>query len=176
MVQLAPAGAPGQLRAVMLKVALAILNRVLNFVLISIFAAMIGLICMEVFLRNWQGASLAWYDEVGRLLLIWATFLGAAVATRDGTHYCIDFSLPMRSSRARRISRLVSDFVVGFVAAVFIIKGVELCRLELTHRLAVTGISLAWQDAALVVGAILTLGFALQNMLKQTSPGTRVAG
>jgi TRAP-type C4-dicarboxylate transport system permease small subunit len=122
---------------------------------------------MEVFLRNWQGASLAWYDEVGRLLLVWATFLGAAVATRDGTHYCVDFFVNIRSGRARRITRFLNDLVIASVATIFVVKGVALCRLELSQRLAVTGLSVAWQDAALVVGSTLVIVFAIGNVLSQ---------
>jgi TRAP-type C4-dicarboxylate transport system permease small subunit len=159
---------------VLLAVSLAIVNRALNLVLTLVFAAMIGLICLEVFLRNWQGASLAWYDEVGRLLLVWATFLGAAVATRDGTHYCIDFLVKMQSGRARFLSKLITDLAVVLVACVFIVWGVALCRLELNHRLAVTGLSLVWQDAALVAGAALTMVFAMQNLFARKAAEERI--
>lgn len=51
------------------QVAAKTLNIALNVVLCGAFTTMIVLICLEVVLRNWKGASLAWYDEVGRLLL-----------------------------------------------------------------------------------------------------------
>jgi|SRR5579872_1487026 len=146
------------------------LNTVLDGVLCGAFATMILLICLEVFLRNWRGASLAWYDEVGRLLLVWCTFLGAAVATRNKAHYVIDlFDLGV-SRLMKGAIRRISGVVIASVALVFIFEGLELVRSEANQHLPVTGLSFAWLDAPLVVGSVLICIYSIGNLIATFRP------
>lgn len=141
------------------------LNTALDVVLSGAFAMMILLICLEVFLRNWRGASLAWYDEVGRLLLVWCTFLGAAVGTRNKAHYVIDL-FDLRLSRVpREIIAGVADVVVTGVALVFVVNGIGLVRSESNQHLPVTGLSFAWLDGPLVVGSVLICVYGIGNLV-----------
>lgn len=52
--------------------------------------AMIVLAAVQIALRNFWGAGLAWADEALRILVLWVTMLGAVAASRDQRHVSID--------------------------------------------------------------------------------------
>ena len=55
-----------------------------------LFLLIVVLTIAQVVWRFALNNPLVWSDEVARLLLIWMTFVTAAVVTYDGTHLCVD--------------------------------------------------------------------------------------
>lgn len=64
-----------------------VIDDTLDYALIGIIGAMALLVATNVFFRFVLNASIYWGDEVALILMVWLTFLGAAVATRDEEHY-----------------------------------------------------------------------------------------
>ncbi len=52
---------------------------------------MVGLICLEIFLRSVFGHSLQFADEVAAYLLVVITFLGFSASVRGGAMYRVEF-------------------------------------------------------------------------------------
>ena len=80
-----------------------ILDRALDALLFIVLGGMAGIVFVNVFCRFVLKFSLSWADEMAQVLMIWLTFLGAAVAMRDRMHYAFDYlvrSLPWRWQRA----------------------------------------------------------------------------
>ena len=66
------------------------------------FGLIVALTIAQVFFRFALDSPLIWSEELARLLLVWVTFVGAAVVAWDGTHLNVDvvFSrLPDRGSK-----------------------------------------------------------------------------
>lgn len=63
------------------------IDRSLDIALIAILGAMSLLVAINVFFRFVLNSSIYWGDEVALVLMVWLTFLGAAVATREKEHY-----------------------------------------------------------------------------------------
>ena len=73
------------------------LDAVLDGLLFVVLAAMTTIVSLNVFCRFVLKFSLSWADETAMILMVWLTFLGAAVAMRDRMHYAFDYlvrSLP----------------------------------------------------------------------------------
>lgn len=64
-----------------------VVDKALDITLVFILGAMSLLVATNVFFRFVLNASIYWGDEVALVLLVWLTFLGAAVATREDEHY-----------------------------------------------------------------------------------------
>jgi TRAP-type C4-dicarboxylate transport system permease small subunit len=62
-------------------------NKTLDVALILILGGMAILVAVNVFFRFVLDASIYWGDEVALVLMVWLTFLGAAVSTREKEHY-----------------------------------------------------------------------------------------
>lgn len=77
--------------------------------------ALVLLAVSQILLRNLFGVALLWGDPVIRHLVLWASFVGAAVATRQRRHLRIDAALRLLPSHARVI---VDGFGSLFACAV----------------------------------------------------------
>jgi C4-dicarboxylate transporter DctQ subunit len=70
--------------------------------LIALVSLMVGLAFAQVVLRNILRLGLPWADIVLRHMVLWAGFLGASLATRQGRHIAIDVVSRFLSAEARR--------------------------------------------------------------------------
>jgi len=64
-----------------------VFDKMLDVALILILGGMSVLVAVNVFFRFVLDASIYWGDEVALVLMVWLTFLGAAVSTRENEHY-----------------------------------------------------------------------------------------
>lgn len=80
-----------------------VIDKTLDISLIIILAAMTGIVAANVFCRFILGFSIYWGDELAQTLMVWLTFLGAAVAIRDGSHYTFSYLANKLKGRALRV-------------------------------------------------------------------------
>jgi TRAP-type transport system small permease protein len=78
--------------------------------LAALALGMAALIGTQVFFRYVLNNSIFWSEEVGRMCLVWLSFLGATAAYRRGAHIGIGFlveRLPREAQRASQVLVLV---------------------------------------------------------------------
>ncbi|MFQ5895283.1 MAG: TRAP transporter small permease [Nitrospinota bacterium] len=71
----------------------AALARVEGGLVVCLLAFMVGLAFLQVVLRNVFGTGILWADVFLRQLVLWVTFLGASLGSREGRHIRIDVLL-----------------------------------------------------------------------------------
>jgi len=71
----------------------AALDRGACWACIGLFAAILGIMVLQVAFRYVLNSPLVWTEELARILYIWACYLGAPVALRRGNHVTILFVL-----------------------------------------------------------------------------------
>ncbi len=76
-------------------------NRLIEWVLFGLGLSMALLIGLQVFFRYGLNHSLFWSEELGRMFLVWLTFLGATVAYKRQAHIGIDFLFLKAPARVR---------------------------------------------------------------------------
>jgi C4-dicarboxylate transporter, DctQ subunit len=94
------------------------LARVEGFVLSSCLLSMILLAFLQVIMRNVFNSGFGWADIILRSLVLWVGFLGAAVATKEGHHLCIDVAtkfIPGKFNQLVGITIHIFATVVTFV-------------------------------------------------------------
>ncbi len=116
-----------------------------------------------VFWRYVLGASLHWYDEVGRHLFIWMSFLGAAIAVKRNSHFGVDILVARFPPLLRLIAAWFSHLCILVFSAVILFHGINLVGVTRTHTTSALGYSLALVYAALPVGAALMILFTIRN-------------
>lgn len=84
------------------------LNRAVE-IAIGVLAMLMALVTgLQVFFRYVLNHSLFWSEEVGRILLVWITFLGATIAYRRKAHVGIDVVVRrMAPDKHRTLERLL---------------------------------------------------------------------
>jgi TRAP-type C4-dicarboxylate transport system permease small subunit len=85
-------------------------------VLLVIFlGTMVLLAFAQVVLRNVFGTGLIWGDTLVRHMVLWAGFVGGALATFEGRHISIDALTKFLSPRIRSIAGIITNLFAGVV-------------------------------------------------------------
>ncbi|MHA1567448.1 MAG: TRAP transporter small permease [Alphaproteobacteria bacterium] len=71
----------------------------------GMFATIVILTIAQVFFRFALDSPLVWSEELSRLLLVWVTFIGAAVVAWDGRHLVVDVMFIRLPARVREVVR-----------------------------------------------------------------------
>lgn len=89
------------------------IDKVEDWMLISMLAIMVILAVAQIFYRNIFGAGIIWADPLLRTLVLWVALSGAVVATRTDNHIRIDFFTRYFSEKfCSCIQRLVYMFAI----------------------------------------------------------------
>lgn len=81
------------------------------------FATIVTLTIAQVFFRFALDDPLIWSEELVRILVIWMTFVGAAVVCWDGRYLNVDVVFIRLPPAARRVVRRVNALLaIGFLA------------------------------------------------------------
>ena len=99
---------------------LKVVNKVEDWLLISMLSLMVGLAVLQIFYRNFSGGGIAWIDPLLRMLVLWVALSGAVIATRTDNHIRIDFFAKALSRRyyllVQRLVYLYCAIICGFIA------------------------------------------------------------
>ena len=78
-------------------------------ILVVLVACLLSLAFAQILLRNLFQVTWFWADPLLRHLVLWSSFLGALIATRQDRHIRIDAVLRLIPSRWRRIAGALGD-------------------------------------------------------------------
>jgi len=143
-----------------------VLDRTLDFLLFTVLAAMAAIVATNVFCRFILNFSLYWGDESAQALLVWLTFLGAAVAVRDRAHYTFDY-LAQTSRGTLQFAVILFSRIVEIVAVV----GLFYWSLEVAWGIRpwimpAMEISRSYVYAAGPVGSAFMLLYAVRDLMR----------
>ncbi len=156
----------------------AIVNRIVEAVLIGLMGAAVVNVSWQVFARYVLGAPSSFTDELARMLLIWIGLIGAAYGVGRRNHLSMNLIAARLGGRRRDLLGVVIDAVVGlFGLAVMVVGGGHLVMLtrELDQRSPALGVPLGLVYAAIPMAGILvvfyTVGFVRARMARLRSGG-----
>jgi TRAP-type C4-dicarboxylate transport system permease small subunit len=138
-----------------------------DWVIAGLFAATIVVIAAQVLWRYAFRDALPWTEELARYLFMWITFLGAALAVRDGTHIRVSLlveRLPARWRRYLEVAGLgLMVLLMGFLVVVgawwvWTNRGTWATTMDLPLSFAVY--------SSLPVAMLLGIYFALRRAVK----------
>lgn len=141
-----------------------IIGKTLDIALIVILAAMSVLVAVNVFFRFILNSSIYWGDEVALVLMVWLTFLGAAVAIRDKSHYVFTYLINKLQGLPLKIFVYTRDFIN---LAVIVILGFYSGQAAIEIHswiLPATEISRAYVYAAAPIGSVFMLHYSAEQL------------
>ncbi len=103
--------------------------QILTFILFIILSI---LIFVQVILRYFFSAPIAWNDEISRLLMIWVSCLGIALAYFKKQHAAITFAVDKFKGKAKTAYEFASDLLLLAAFLLITYAGIKLCIS--THR------------------------------------------
>lgn len=132
--------------------------RALDAVIVLAFGLMIVAIALQVVYRYALNDPLAGSEEIGRLALVWITFVGAAVATRDNMHIRIDYFVQRLKPRSARVLRMVDHVATAVFGLVMVWAGYLLSVFSMDYESAALQFPMTVVHASVpIAGALITI-------------------
>ncbi|MEM7021072.1 MAG: TRAP transporter small permease [Pseudomonadota bacterium] len=125
------------------------------------FGLIVALTIAQVFFRFALDSPLIWSEELARLLLVWVTFVGAAVVAWDGTHLNVDVVFSRLPARIKAWVRWFNLIVALGFLGIMVWFSVPLIRIEAMADMGALGIPFSWVRIPALVGGGLIIAFIL---------------
>ena len=103
-------------------------ERALDAVAVVLFAAMFGVIIMQIVLRYVFNHPLVWTDELAQYLFVWISFLGWTMATRKRIHIGIGVVILRLPAGLRRFLHALWCVAAIAFALILLVAGVMITR------------------------------------------------
>ncbi|MFZ7125248.1 MAG: TRAP transporter small permease [Desulfobacterales bacterium] len=145
------------------------MDRIINWVLALLMAAMVVIIAAQVWYRFVLNDPLSWSEELGRYLFVWISFLGAAAGVRYQVHLGIDLLQKVLPPKPYRIVVVLMNLIIQVFLVVIIVWGFRILAIVRFQTSASMNISMLYPYLAVPVGGI----FMLINSLRVSAAALR---
>jgi len=138
-----------------------------------IFWGMAVIVFLQFFTRYVLNDSFAWTEEIARYLLMWITFIGAAIAMRRGTHISVEVAHMFLPPRFVPVLNFTIDvLVVGFVGLLCWFS-ISITRLMGIQTMTVFPWPMSIVYGGIALGCFLMLWRAVQRFFAHMRRGWR---
>lgn len=149
-------------------------DRCLKWYIVLLMSLMVFMTFIQVVARYVMHSPFTSTEEYTRMVLVWLTFMGAAVALRRNGLTRIEVLEERLPAKMRRSLSAFFDFVLMFLLLIIIVKGWEATLITTSQVVAGTPLSYAWFVFSVVVGsAIMFFYLALRRLEHFLSRGPR---
>ncbi|MBO0321527.1 TRAP transporter small permease [Muricauda sp. CAU 1633] len=138
-----------------------IIDKMVDGLLALILGSMSLIVAANVFFRFVLNASLYWVDEVAQILLVWLTFIGAALAIREKAHYVLNFLSEKLKGKAQRPFYILQQVLILFSIILLLYYGSIVVWKIRYWVMPATEISRMFVYIACPLGCALMLYYAL---------------
>src|SRR5512136_2063238 len=121
---------------------------------------------VTVFTRYLLNFVPSWSEEVPRYLLVWITYLGAALAVKFKEHISLDVFFNLMPLRARQVGHLLLNGLIAVVGTIMVVYGIALVsqfKDDLMESIPVTNF---WLYLVMPISGTLMLLFIIQDTWK----------
>jgi TRAP-type C4-dicarboxylate transport system permease small subunit len=150
-----------------LALAVAALDRVASAAMLVSGVMMVTLIAIFgwlVFGRYVLNNTPTWVEQAALLLIVWITFIGAAVGVWRSSHLSIDFVREAMPSGPREILRLGTDGLLVVFGGFMAWYGLMLVLGTARRVVPMLGLSEGWRAAPIAVCGVLIVAFSLTSL------------
>ena len=131
--------------------------RLLEWIAGLTLGALLGVVLLQVSARFVLHASVDWTIDVATILLVWATFLGATVASFADENFAVSFLVGALPPAQRRVAELFANVAVIVILVALLIYGSRYTVIQTSQLYPGIAISKAWGAIAIPVSAMLML-------------------
>lgn len=117
-----------------------------------------------VFGRYVLNATPTWVEQAALLIVVWVTFLGAAVGVRRGTHLAVDFIRDAAPDLLRKAAILLSILAILFFGVMLAWQGYVMFERTARRIVPLLGVSEGWRAVPVIIGGAMMALFALDDL------------
>ena len=133
-----------------------VINKILRFIVIIMLSVMSVVVFDQVLFRIVH-LSIPWSEELSKYLLIWSTFLGAAICIRKGSLVGLEFLKNSMSEEKQKILQTILNLIVCAMLLFLINVGFWAVRRVWFQITPVLKLSMGLMYAAIPIGSVFML-------------------
>jgi TRAP-type C4-dicarboxylate transport system permease small subunit len=152
------------------------LNRMAEWAMGGLLAAMTALVGVQIAGRFLFGYSIFWSDELARYLLVWIAFLGMSIGVRRGAHPGVDNLVRALPPARRRAAVLLAVACSLLFFLVMVGYGTLLVSRTWGQRSPSLGLRMSLPYLAVPVAGLLMGLHALAGAFGREAAGTSAGG
>ena len=133
-----------------------VINKILRFIVIIMLSVMSVVVFAQVLFRIVH-LSIPWSEELSKYLLIWSTFLGAAICIRKGSLVGLEFLKNSMSEEKQKILQTILNLIVCAMLLFVINVGFWAVRRVWFQITPVLKLSMGLMYAAIPIGSVFML-------------------
>jgi TRAP-type C4-dicarboxylate transport system permease small subunit len=144
------------------------LFRLNGAVAVLLFAALTGVVALQVLTRFVLHIPFIWSEEVARFLFFWTVLLGAAMSVRNRRHFVLDIGMgrqPAAYGPVRLVLDLVPHLCILAFSMVLLVLGIDYARAGLLRTATNSNVDMGLVFAAVPVFAALSILYTVRNLL-----------
>ena len=139
--------------------ALGLVERALEWLIAVLVTALLLIVASTFIDRHFVTLPMAAPDAYARIILVWLTFVGFALAVKGGLNIRVDLIDTRLPAKVRRVLDYVFDLIMLGLTVMLGVNGWRLVVIGQDQERLGTGMSEAWPSAALLVACILLVLF-----------------
>ncbi|MDF1790098.1 MAG: TRAP transporter small permease [Verrucomicrobiales bacterium] len=144
------------------------LVRVLEWLTIVLFAALVLDVLWGIVSRYVLGTQSRWTEELAIYLLVWVSLLGATLAFRDRAHLGVDYFVGKLDPSARRLATIIAEVAVILFASFGLVYGGYMLVSETLRSGQLTpamGWKIGYFYSVVPLSGLFIVAFSLENLL-----------
>jgi TRAP-type C4-dicarboxylate transport system permease small subunit len=106
------------------------ISRVETILVTILLALMILMAFSQVVLRNFFDTGIDWSDALVRYLVVWVTFVGAAIATKEGKHISVDLLSRWLTGTSTMAIQALSNFFSAVICSLLTVAAAKFIWFE----------------------------------------------
>lgn len=120
----------------------------------------------EVLFRYFLGIQVGGVDELLKMMLVWLTFSGAALAAKRGAHFSVQVLVKRVPKYIQKILRCLGETSVAVFGFIMVVEGIG--ATEIAFRQVFTGlkISYGWQYIVVPIGGTMICAYGLRSLVQ----------
>ena len=141
-------------------------NKALNFVGVLLVASLVICISLQVFMRYFIRAALSWADEIACYNLVWLTFYGAMLCSRDREHLEVTVLTDVLPKILKDVCVIIGDIIVVVFLVVFFFAAIKLIQINGTQLSPALEIPMKFLYSMPVFASALMFIFTVGHFIK----------
>ena len=137
----------------------------LKWICVALFAALLVVVCWQVFTRQVMHAPATWTTSTAQYLFVWLSLFGAALVFSDRGHIAVDFLVrAMKINEKRSTEVFVNVIILAFAVFILIWGGMRGVSITWSQNVSGLPVSVGAMYLALPISGVLVAFYALFHM------------
>lgn len=138
---------------------------IVKILLIVNLISMVVIVFYSVVSRSVLNASIAWAEEISRIMFVWLVFSGAVLGLYYAEHLGLNIVTDRLKPKMKSLSEIVSWMLVIVVGLAMILGGYSLVNMVKDARTPALGISVAIKYLPVLFAPFLMILISIEHLL-----------